>query len=136
MITATTIVFELFIGKLSDKISKKKVLKYGSLFYSFGWILKIFVSSVFHIFIVDVYHKITKSITKAPFEAITYDIAVDNGHYIDEFTVIKEMALHIGRSSAYIILIFISFYTNIQWTFLLAAFASIAIISIKQTSLN
>ena len=33
---------------------------------------------------------------KTPFDALNYDIAADHGHYVDEYTVIREMAIAIG----------------------------------------
>jgi len=54
-------------------------------------------------------------------------LAADQGHYVDEYTVIKEMAVQFGRIimiSVVILLLYLSF--ALQWVFILAALASLA----------
>lgn len=117
---------QLVMGKVIDgKVSKKKVLKWGTLFYSLGWVIKIFVSTAFQIFIAGAYHSAAYILLRTPFDTLTYEIAADQGHYIDEFTVLREMALQLGRLIMAILIIIISLFFAIQWIFALAAFASI-----------
>ena len=126
LILLVTVVLQLILGKYLDlKIAKKKVLGWGSFFYSFGWLIKIFIATAFQIFIVGVYHNIAYILWRTPFDVLTYEIAADQGHYVDEFTVIHEMAISIGRALMTIFVIIIFFYFSIQWTFILAALAAI-----------
>ncbi|XLQ20221.1 MAG: MFS transporter [Candidatus Moraniibacteriota bacterium] len=127
-----TVILELSLGKYADtKKNKKDVLRFNSILYSIGWVAKIFVITGFQIFIADAYHKITQALSKNTLAAITYDIAADEGHYVDEFTVLKEMALHIGRSTLYLTAIVLLFLIDIQWLFLIAALAALAVNSIR-----
>jgi len=126
-VVAATVFLQLFAGRFSDKNSKDRVLKYGSILYSLGWILKIFIGTAFQIFIFDTFHKFTRSFLRIPFDAITYEITADQGHYVDEFTVLHEIAISIGRIAMYILVIILAFFVPLKWVFLLAALASIAV---------
>jgi len=127
LIVAVTVIMQLTLGKYMDlKISKKKVLKWGSLLYSFGWLIKIFISTAFQIFVVGAYHSITSIFIRTPFDALTYEIAADEERYVDEFTVLHEMAIQLGKSLMAILVIVVSLYFAIQWVFVLAALSVIA----------
>jgi len=133
VIVVATIILQFFIGhRLDNGGNKEKVLKFGSLLYSLGWIIKIFVVTAFHIFIVGIYHNIMRIFTKTPFNVLTYDLAIDQGHYVDEFTVLHEMSIHTGKILAVIFIIFLSFFLPLQWTFLLAAASSISLNMLKE----
>ncbi len=126
LIIGFTVSLQLVIGKLIDvKISKKKALKWGTLLYSSGWVIKIFVSTAFQIFIAGAYHSVTDILLRTPFDALTYEIAADQGHYVDEFTVLREMALQSGRLIMAVLIIIVSLSFAIQWVFALAALVSI-----------
>ncbi|PID52148.1 MAG: hypothetical protein CR972_03335 [Candidatus Moraniibacteriota bacterium] len=127
-----TVLLELILGKYADsKRNKKDMLKINSILYACGWIAKIFIVTGFHIFIIDAYHKITNALSKGTFSAITYDISADHGHYVDEFTVIKEMALNCGRIVLYGSTITLASFINIEWTFLIAAIATLSVNTIR-----
>ena len=89
--------------------------------------MKIFIATAFHIFIIDAFHKLTKIFLRIPFDAMTYDIAADKGHYVDEFTVLHEMSINIGRVCMYSMVLILTFFTTINWIFVLAALASVAL---------
>ena len=114
-------------GKFADKIDKRKMLHWGSVFYALGWLAKIFVLTTFQIFIVGTYHSLSQVFKDTPFDALNYETIADHGHYVDEFTVLKEMSLCIGGVliMTFAIVVFLSFGLN--WTFALAAFASLFI---------
>ncbi len=129
IIVAITIVIQLFIGKKLDKHkdSKQKTLKVGSSLYAIGWILKMFVLSAAHVFLIGLYHNIVKIFTATPYSAIIYDISAEQGEYVDEFTVLREMATHIGRMTCLVVVAMLTIFIPIGWTFVLAAVASIAL---------
>ncbi|MCK4386673.1 MAG: MFS transporter [Candidatus Pacebacteria bacterium] len=129
VITGITIFLQLIIGHYSDsdkKIGKKHILRFGSAFYALGWILKIFIATAFQIFIIDSYHKLMKIFMRIPFDAMVYEKAADEDHFIDEFTVIREMAVHIGRVIMLCFVIIISPFVSIQWIFILGAIAALS----------
>lgn len=125
IVVGVTIILQLLVGKYSDReIHRKKFLRFGSTFYALGWIIKIFIATAFQIFIVDAYHKLMKIFMRIPFDAMTYEKAADEGHYVDEFTVIREMALNAGRAFMLLLVILFSFFIGLQVTFILGAIAS------------
>ena len=125
-IVAGTIVFQLLAGKYLDKMpEKEKMLRLGSIFTALGWVLKIFVITAFHIFAAGLYHSITRILTRTSIETMFYELAADSGHYIDEYTVLREMAISMGNVIALSLVILISLYLPIQWTFAVAATAAI-----------
>jgi MFS family permease len=128
LIIGITVVFQLSVGKYIDNYAKeKKVLKIGTLLVSFGWIFKIFIATAFQIFVVGAYHSLSSILTKTPFDSLRYETAADEGHYVDEQTVLYEMAIQSGKVLMAILVIIISIFFAIQWTFLLAAVTTLAL---------
>lgn len=127
VIVGVTVLFQYMFGHYLDRIGKKHMmLKTGSILYALGWVVKIFVLTAFHVFIVGLYHKITKVITDTSYDAIFYDLAADQGHYVDEFTVLSEMALQIGKLIAIGGVALLITFVSLNWTFVIGAIASIA----------
>ena len=125
-IIAVTVILNLTLGKALDKkIKKERVLKFGSIFYASGWVIKIFIATAFQIFVVGVYHNLMRIFTKMPFETLAYETAADQGHYIDEYTVLREIAINIGKTSILILAVFGSMFLAIQWVFILAAVSAL-----------
>ena len=104
------------------------------MFYAVGWVLKIFVVSAGQIFFVGLYHNVTKIFLKTPYSAILYDMSGEQGHYVDEFTVMKEIASHIGRVCALLLMVCLTFFMSIEWTFIIGVVASIAVNAIYQVT--
>jgi len=139
LIIGITVTLQLFTGKYVDsKISKEKAVHWGSTLYALGWIAKVFIVTAFQIFIVGAYHSITSILLRTPFDALTYEIAADQGHYVDEFTVLREMSINLGRTIMAGLIIVISFYFAMQWVFILAAAATIIfnLLESKNVKLN
>ena len=126
-IVATTVLMQFMFGRYLDKIGKKELaLKAGSILYAFGWVIKIFVVTAFHVFIAGLYHKITKVVTDTSYDAIFYELAADQGHYVDEFTVLSEMALQAGKIIAMGAVATLVLVVSLKWTFIIGAIASLA----------
>ncbi len=105
----------------------EKIIKWGSIFYALGWIIKIFIQTAFQIFVVNVYHQFTEIIRRNPFDTLMYEQAVDRGHYIDEYNVLRELALNIGRVVMLMLIFILLFFVPLNLVFLLAATASLLI---------
>lgn len=128
LVIGAAVMLQLGLGKYIDvKKQKEKVLHWGSALYSLGWIVKIFIVTAFHIFVVGAYHSLAKIFTRTPFDTLTYEIAADEGHYVDEFSVLHEMSINLGRVLALGLAAIISMYFAIQWIFILAAAAAICL---------
>jgi MFS family permease len=132
LVIGVTVVLQLVAGKYIDKkFTKEKVLKYGTILYAFGWLFKVFIATTFQIFVVDFYHRVTGIFAKTPYITLTYDLAADEGHYVDEFTVLHEVAINGGAAIMMALVIVIAASFSITWTFVLAAGASVLLNLIK-----
>jgi MFS family permease len=127
LVILVTVLLQLTLGKLVDRRDKKKMLRFGTFFYSVGWIAKMFVVTAFHIFAASAYHNFARIFTRTPFDVLTYEKAADQGHYVDEFTVIHEMAVNLGRVVMLGVVLILVTYLPLEWTFLLGALAALAL---------
>lgn len=126
LIVLVTMFMQLAVGKFTDKYDKSKMIKWGSYLYAIGWIVKIFIVTAFQIFIASTYHSFAKIFARTPFDTMIYERAADQGHYVDEYTVIHEMAIQLGKSLMLVFALILIMFLEIQWVFALAAVASLA----------
>jgi MFS family permease len=126
-IVLITVVLKLVMGSYTDKFSKRKLLHWGSAFYAIGWIFKMFVSTGFEIFIASSYHNLTSVVMRTPMDALLYEKASDSGHYVDEMTVLREIAVNLGKAIGILIIFAVVGALGFQWAFILAAVASLFI---------
>lgn len=125
LIVLATILLQLFSGKYTDEINKRKLIHWGSIFYAIGWLVKIFVFTSFQIFLAGTYHSFAQIFKDNSFDTLNYEIMADHGHYVDEYTVLKEMAVQLGRSLMLAFALVLILFVGLNWVFLLAALASL-----------
>jgi MFS family permease len=131
-IVGVTVLLQYMFGHYLDRMGRKhQMLKAGSILYALGWLVKIFVITAFHVFIVGLYHKIAKVVTDTSYDAIFYELAADQGHYVDEFTVLSEMAMQVGRLVALGSVAVLVTFVSLNWTFVIGAIASLALTSLS-----
>ncbi len=93
------------IGKITDKYDRVKLLRVGTLFYTIGWIARIFANSPFKIFIVDSYKNIAEKILYVPWQAHSYDLFVKKDFFqvfsiqkkYFRFIVAREVIFNLAR---------------------------------------
>lgn len=127
LIVVISILLQLFIGNLIDKKPVKKILSWGTHIYAIGWFAKSLVDSVLGVFAASTFHTFGSIMMMTPMDAIYYERAADSGHYVDEFTVIRETAINIGRLLMTIILIGVTAVFDLQVAFIVAAVVSLGI---------
>ncbi len=120
-----TVILKYIMGEATDRFDKKKLIRNGSFLYGLGWVLRALVQNAFHVFFVGVYHNFVSIFMRTPFEALSYEIAADSGHYVDEFTALKEMAFHLGKAALYIVALILLMYTQIVWIFVAGGIVSL-----------
>lgn len=103
------------------------MLHWGTALYAIGWIGKIFVLTASQVFFIGTYHVFTKIFKDTPFDTLNYEIMADRGHYVDEYTVLKEIAVQMGKILMLIFAILVALNFGLNWTFALAAIASLFI---------
>jgi len=127
VIITISLILEIVIGKLTDRISAKSILKWGSWVYAFGWVFKGFVSTLSGVFAASTFHSFGSIVMHTPLDTLSYQLAADSGHYIDEYTVLREMALGIGRVMILLLLIPLTVYVSISAAFFLTAIVSLGV---------
>ncbi len=126
LVVAITIVLQLVSSRyIDDGQMKRKIFKYGGFLYAIGWGIKVFVGTFFQIFLVDSFHRFSGVFFKAPFNTITLETASEQKHYVDEFTVLREMAIAIGKIGMFVLVIGLVSFVSLKWVFVLAFFASL-----------
>lgn len=124
-IILATVFFNLAIGDITDRMPKKPLIKIGTILFAIGWVIKIFIQTGFQIFIVSTYHSFAGIVMGVPFTAFMYREMDNKGHYIDEYTVLREVSLNIGRVLMLGLCFVLLSFVGLSWTFLLAAIASL-----------
>lgn len=126
-IVLATVLLQLIMGKLTDKTRKRSLIRLGTVLYAFGWLIKMFIQTGFQIFVVSSYHSLAGIVKGIPFTTLIYEQMADQGHYIDEYTVLREVSLNIGRVLMLILCFVLLGFVGLTWTFLLAAIVSLFI---------
>ncbi|MCK5061601.1 MFS transporter [Candidatus Parcubacteria bacterium] len=125
LIVFVGVILQFIAGKYTDIFNKRKLLHWGSIFYALGWLAKVFVLTGFHIFIAGAYHRFAAIFKDTPFDTLNYEFLADKGHYVDEYTVLKEIAVQVGKVLILIFAIIIVLNFGLNWTFALAALATL-----------
>ncbi|MBL1434484.1 MFS transporter [Candidatus Wolfebacteria bacterium] len=133
LVIVATIVLSAFAGEWVDRMSRTQLLMVSTVIYTTGWFLKSFATTALHIFLFDAYQSAGKAVNRITFDAGSYTHLADNGHYVDEYTAFKEMALNIGRILMLIFAGFLAVLFGIKVAFILAAFASLTMVLINGT---
>lgn len=137
IIIIATILLQIFVGKSLDKLSNKKSwLRYGLFFYSLGWILKALVHTAFQVFLFSAFHNISRIFSRTSFDTLDYDIAADQGHFVDEYTVVRDMSLLIGKIIMGILIILIIPFFSLRYVFVIAALVSLLMTLLKKSDIS
>lgn len=112
--TLVTALITLYVGQLTDKHNKKKILSLSSAFYSLSWFLRMFVASATGVFFLDTFSRLGKNTLSVPLTAITYDRAKiihhDSRQHIMTRVVFFEMSLVLGKLLAILLIYFALFF--------------------------
>lgn len=135
-ITSFTIIIliaiRFFVGNLLDTVGKEKIIRVSSLADMTGWIAKVFIESATGIFLVHTYHQFGRAIQRMSFDTEIYEQAADNGHYVDEYTVLKETSLMAGRVLMFALAIVVVSIAGIKVVFVLAALATLLMTTVSR----
>jgi MFS family permease len=127
VIVVISLLLEIVVGKETDRFSAGKILKWGSWVYAFGWMFKGFVSTLTGVFAASTFHSFGSIFMRTPLDTLSYQQAADSGHYIDEYSVLREIALGFGRVGVLLILIPITTFFSINAAFFVAAGVSLGV---------
>ncbi len=130
-----TLVVFYFVGRKTDGSDKEKMLKVSSVFYSVGWISRLFAYNFTSVFLVDTYKNLSMRFIQIPWSANFYEQAKKRNHFY--FIVEREFIFHFARIILMPLLIAIFYFDWLPFriSFTLAAFASLFYaFSIKKNS--
>jgi len=99
----TTTIILLFVGRIVDgaEDQRRSVLKIGSVFKSFVWLIRMLVSGPLGVFLGDALSRTTNNVIVVPVLAMTYDRANDTS--VMKTVVFFEMALIVGKIIAIVL---------------------------------
>lgn len=119
LLSAGSIVFTLFIGKISDKYNKKQIIKVGAMLLLGVFMLRYFANSELVFYILTILSGFFMVLFWVPYTAKIYSIAKKNT--ADEFFVFREIPVTISRMI--ILCIALLLVNNLNLTFLTAGIA-------------
>ncbi|MEI6287964.1 MAG: MFS transporter [bacterium] len=123
---ATTLIF-LFIGRLTDSQDGRSILRLGTWFYFFSWLVRLFTRTVPGIFTVDVYSRLGKQALSVPITAMTYSKAMEKDSSTMGTILFFEMSLVAGKIIAMIACLLLLQFFAFSWNplFVLAGLMSL-----------
>jgi len=110
--TLITALVTLYIGKITDDNKKVTTLRLSTIFYSLGWVARLFFMLPFQVFLIDSWSRTGKNMVVVPLTAITYDQARE--HSVMDIVIFYEMSLVVGKILAIVILLFILSLVNVS----------------------
>ena len=126
MLSAILSLVVLFIaGELADRFSQIKLLRLGTLLYFLGWVGRIFADTAYRIFFIDSYKNIAEKILHIPWDAHSYNLAMQSGYF--RFIVGREIIFNLSRIAIMpvLCLVFYIGYHPFILSFALAATSSL-----------
>lgn len=120
-----------FMGKITDKYNKIRLLKIGNIMFVIGWIGRIFASSATTIFFIDSYRNIAEKVLHLPWTAHGYNLASRTNHFT--FIVFREIVFNTGRT---IILPFFALIFYLNYHPFILSFAAAALFSLGYMFIN
>lgn len=87
------------VGRLSDHVSRERLVRVGAVFNAFGWVLKTFVRDPFSAFFAQTIYKIAQTTFAVPFLAFLYDTAQSDGRGSTRYIIYREMAENAGQAA-------------------------------------
>lgn len=116
----------LFVGRLVDRVSMKKVHLVGVVINSLMYVPRLLFSTPWVLYSVDILDKLNGSAYSIPLVSQTYEKAKRLGE--SDFIIYREMVVHttLAVSSCLIIVVFTLFTFNWRYLFVLGTIASMA----------
>jgi len=120
-----SLIFAFYIGKLVDRLNRRKLLRIGSFLTAIAWLFKTFVRTPLDVFLAHSIYRFAFTSGNIPFRAIMYDRASENDRYLDRYIVFREMACSLGRALMFIILAVIFLFVSVSKIYLIFPLAAV-----------
>ena len=127
-----SLLFTLYIGRITDRRSKTELLAIGSTLTSLSWLGKFFVINPLSAFLAQSFYQLSRTAAAIPFQAVWYDKAEKKGPDIDEFIVYRNIVRSLSSCFLFIILAGIFFiFPKINIAFIIAAVLSLCLMFLE-----
>jgi MFS family permease len=120
-----SLIFTLYIGKLVDRLSRRRLLRIGSILTAAAWFFKTFIRTPLDAFLAHTIYRFAFTSSNVPYRAIMYDKASEDKRFIDRFIVFREMSHNLGRALIFIILAIVFFFVPVSKIYLIFPLAAI-----------
>lgn len=122
----------IFVGRITDKVNRIKLLRIGTFLYFFAWIGRLFANSAYKVLFIDSYKNLSEKILRLPWQAHGYDLARRSNYF--EFIVSREVIFNFIRVLVFpvLILVFMAGFHPFIISFLIASVFSLGYIFINE----
>ncbi len=127
--------FALYMGRLTDRVDKTKLLVIGSILTAGAWLGKFFVVNPASAFLAQSFYRFARTSVGIPFQAVQYEKAEAKGKEIDEFIIYRDIVIALSRSFLLLSLagIFL-IVSDIRFAFIVAAIFSLGFMFLGKIS--
>jgi len=133
---AIAALYAIYMGRITQKKNKKRLLRGASILLSLAWVIKYFVKDTFGAFLAHNFYRIAKTSASVPFTTTIYEKASLKKEEADEFLIYREIVLNLSK---FFFLLFLAgifyFFPKPQIGFIFAAIASLGLIFVAQNKL-
>lgn len=128
-----SILFTLYIGKITDTARRFNLLNLGAFLTSLAWFLKYFVKTTFDAFLTQSLYQLFRTSATIPFSAIFYEKAALKKEEADEFIIYREIVLNLSRFFFFTFLAVLFLFTSqINLAFIFGAIISLGLMFLGQ----
>jgi hypothetical protein len=125
---AGAVLFSLYLGRISEGISRFRTLNIGAFLTSIAWFVKYFVKTPFDALLAQSLYRVFRTTAAVPFKTIFYQKTAQKGREADEFIVYREIIMNLSK---FFFLLFLAgifcFFSQINIAFILAGFISLGL---------
>jgi len=118
LISLSSAIFAIFIGKLSNKIQQKNLIKIGVILMSFTWVLKYFFQNEIFFYLLSILSGFLIILINIPFDSLI--LKRSQKEDLANFFITREIYLCVGRLTMLIIVLFL--VNNLKYSFLIISF--------------
>ncbi len=116
--------FALIIGRISDRFSRRKIIRASSFLYMLTWLTRIIIKFPYQVLITDIFGRITKGGISVPLTAIIYNRGRRDGNL--NYAVFFEMALVMGKMLAcWGLFFYFAYFADFTLPFIAGALSSL-----------
>ncbi len=127
LLAVSSAFFTFWIGKISDKKNKIKMIKIGAIFISVSWILRFYLDSEMWIYILTILAGMAAVIFEVPYYTLFYQFSKKENSA--PFFAFREVPVLFSRIIVFTLAIL--FVSNLQYLFLIAALSYVYFLFLK-----